>query len=113
MEHKNLQLLVGGARAFPEILGCIENAKTSLQINMFIWRDDEIGNRMARAVVEAADRGVQVDISADRYGVVLEKCEEAKKSFFHKRISTFQKFQHVFSFNCSKASSEKGNFSFI
>ena len=95
MEHKNLQLLVGGARAFPEILGCIENAKTSLQINMFIWRDDEIGNRMARAVVEAADRGVQVDISADRYGVVLEKCEEAKKSFFHKKM-TFREKLTVF-----------------
>ena len=82
---ETLELLVGGRRAFPEILGCIEKAKTSLEINMFIWRDDEIGNRMAQAVVDAADRGVQVYISADRYGVVLEKCEEAKKSFFHKQ----------------------------
>ena len=68
---ETLELLVGGRRAFPEILGCIEKAKTSLEINMFIWRDDEIGNRMAQAVVDAADRGVQVYISADRYGVVL------------------------------------------
>ena len=82
---ENLELLVGGRRAFREILRCIEGANASLEINMFIWRDDEIGNRMAQAVVDAADRGVRVYISADRYGVVLEKCEEAKKSFFHKQ----------------------------
>ena len=92
---ENMELLAGGRRAFPEILGCIENAKRSLEINMFIWRDDEIGNRIARAVLEAADRGVQVYISADRYGVVLEKCEEAKKSFFHKTL-TFKEKVTVF-----------------
>ena len=54
-------------------------------MNMFIWRDDTIGNRIAAALLEAADRGVQVDISVDRYGVVLEKAEECKRSFFHKQ----------------------------
>ena len=80
----NMTLLVDGCRAFPEIIRCIEAAKTSVRINMFIWRDDRIGNRMARAVLTAADGGAQVEISVDRYGVVLEKCEECKKSFFHK-----------------------------
>ena len=93
---ETMELLVGGRRAFPEILRCIENAKTSLEINMFIWRDDEIGNRMARAVLEAARRGVQVYISADRYGVVLEKCEEAKRSFFHKKQNFKEKLTVFF-----------------
>ena len=84
MFDKNLTLLVDGRRAFPEILRCMEEAKTSIEINMFIWRDDRIGNRMAQAVLNAADRGVRVYISVDRYGVVLEKCEEAQRSFFHK-----------------------------
>ena len=85
MKDKTKKLLVGGSQAFPEIIRCIEEAKTSVEINMFIWRDDRIGNRMAQAVLAAADRGAQVYISVDRYGVVLEKCEEAKKSFFHKK----------------------------
>ena len=89
------ELLVGGARAFEEILRCMEQARTSLEINMFIWRDDGIGNRMAKAVLDAADRGVRVYISADRYGVVLEKCEEAKRSFFHKK-QTFRERLSVF-----------------
>ena len=82
--YKDFTLLIDGKEAFPEILRCIETAEKSIRINMFIWRDDEIGNRIAAAVLAAAERGVQVDISVDRYGVVLEKAEECKKSFFHK-----------------------------
>ena len=89
--EENITLLVDGKAAFPEILRCIEQARESIRINMFIWRDDEIGNRVARAVLDAAERGVQVDISVDRYGVVLEKAEECKRSFFHKEQTLTEK----------------------
>ncbi|MBR5020740.1 MAG: hypothetical protein IKY17_03840, partial [Oscillospiraceae bacterium] len=69
MAHENMTLLVNGQRAFPEIIRCIEEAASSVEINMFIWRDDRIGNRMAQAVLTAADRGAKVYISVDRYGV--------------------------------------------
>ena len=82
---QQFSLLIDGKEAFPEILRCIDAAKKSIFVNMFIWRDDEIGNRVAAAVLAAAERGVQVALSVDRYGVVLEKAEECKKSFFHKR----------------------------
>lgn len=62
-------------------------------MNMFIWRDDAIGNRIATALLAAADRGVQVDISVDRYGVVLEKAEECKRSFFHKNRTLAEKIK--------------------
>ena len=91
--HENIKLLVDGNNAFPEIIRCIENAKSSVHINMFIWRDDEIGNRMARAVLWAANKGAQVYISVDRYGVVLEKSEENKRSFFHKKQSLSEKIK--------------------
>ena len=85
LRSEEATLLIDGAAAFPELLSCIAGARQSILINMFIWRDDAIGNEMAAAVLEAAERGVQVTISVDRYGVVLEKSEECKKSFFHKR----------------------------
>lgn len=88
---ENFTLLIDGKNAFPMILQSIENAKKSLLINMFIWRDDTIGNRIGEAVLAAAERGVQVQISVDRYGVVLEKAEENRKSFFHKRQSLAEK----------------------
>ena len=91
MENETMTLLVNGKNAFPEIIRCIEHAKSSVEINMFIWRDDSIGNRMAKAVLTAADNGAKVYISVDRYGVVLEKSEECQKSFFHKTQSISEK----------------------
>ena len=75
VQRGGMILLVDGKQAFPEILRCIDGARRSLVINMFIWRDDAIGNTVAEAVLRAADRGVSVFISVDRYGVVLEKAE--------------------------------------
>ena len=93
--YNNLELLIDGKNAFPVILDCIKNAKKSIYINMFIWRDDNIGNIIGEAVLEAANRGVKVEISKDKYGVVLEKSEEVKKSFFHKTQSFTEKTKIV------------------
>ncbi len=80
-------LLVDGREAFPEILACIGRAKKSIFINMFIWRDDEIGCAIARAILAAAERGVKVTLSVDRVGAVLEYAEEHRRSFFHRRLT--------------------------
>ena len=90
---ESMELLINGQQAFPEIIRCMESAKETIIINMFIWRDDAIGNRMAEAVLKAADAGVKVRISIDRYGAVLEKSEESKRSFFHKRQSLMEKIK--------------------
>nr|MBQ4318463.1 phosphatidylserine/phosphatidylglycerophosphate/cardiolipin synthase family protein [Clostridia bacterium] len=81
--YESVSLLSGGKNAFPEIIRCIDGARESIVINMFIWRADNIGCRIADALIRAADRGVKVGISVDRYGMVLEKCEECTHSFFH------------------------------
>ena len=91
--YEDFTLLVDGKEAFPEILKCIGNAKKSITINMFIWRDDNIGNEIAKDIIDAANRGVKVNISVDRYGVVLEKSEENKKSFFHKEQTLTEKIK--------------------
>lgn len=91
--YKDFTLLVDGKKAFPEIISCIENAKRSVYINIFIWRDDLIGNRMGEAVLKAANNGARVYISVDRYGVVLEKSEESRKSFFHKKQTLTEKLK--------------------
>jgi len=79
------ELLIGGASAFDEILRLIGSARSTIVINMFIWRADSIGCAVAGALLDAADRGVKVEISVDRYGFVLEKCEESTHSFFHSK----------------------------
>ena len=91
--YHDFLLLVDGKEAFPSILSEINQAKKDIHINMFIWRDDHIGNEIGKACLEAANRGVKVYISIDRYGVVLEKSEESKKSFFHKKQSIIEKIK--------------------
>ena len=91
--YEDFTLLVDGKNAFPAIISEIEKAEKSLEINMFIWRDDEIGNRLAECVLRAADRGVDVFWSVDRYGSIFEHAEESKKSFFHKSTSLTEKIK--------------------
>ena len=91
--YAGFTLLTDGKEAFPAILEAIGQAQRTVLINMFIWRDDAIGNAMARAVLDAAERGVSVTLSVDRYGVVLEKCEENKRSFFHKKQSLSERIK--------------------
>lgn len=79
-----MKLLVDGKEAFPELIDLIRKATKSIYINMFIWRNDEIGRLIASEIIKAADRGVKVTVSKDRYGAVLEYCEECRSSFFHR-----------------------------
>ncbi len=88
-----MKLLVDGKNAFPEIISCMKSAEKSIYINMFIWRDDVIGNVIAREVLDAADRGVKVTITKDRYGVICECCEESRRSFFHRKTNLSEKIK--------------------
>ena len=81
--YRDIHLLRDGSEAFPEILSCIKQARKSIVINMFIWRGDQIGSAIAEAVLEAADRGVKIDIIKDRYGICCEYGEEDQTSMFH------------------------------
>ncbi len=80
------ELLINGDNAFARIIKRIREAKYSIYINMFIWRDDKIGNEIAREVLDAADRGVSIKIVKDKVGSVFEKSEEVKQSLFHKQF---------------------------
>ena len=91
--YDDIKLLVDGKETFPEIINCINNAKKSIKINMFIWRDDSIGTKIAEAILAAANRGVYIDISVDHYACILENAEECKRSFFHRRLKLFDRLQ--------------------
>jgi cardiolipin synthase len=79
-----MRLLHNGKEAFPMILSCIDQAKHSIWIKMFVWRDDAIGNEVLSHLYQASLRGVNIRIDKDRYAEVLEKGEESKQSLFHK-----------------------------
>jgi cardiolipin synthase len=91
-----LRVLGSGDRAFQQILGRIREAKKSVEIRAFLWRDDEAGNLLGEAVLEAADRGAHVKIHKDRIAAVYEYTGGNKQSFFHKRVDPIRGFQAWF-----------------
>src|SRR6478736_3417077 len=56
----SLRVLGSGEVAYQAILERVRNAQKSVEIRAFLWRDDEAGNMMAEAVLQAADRGAHV-----------------------------------------------------
>lgn len=91
-----LRMLVGGQAAFSQIQKRIEQAQKTIEINMFIWRDDYIGNQMIDILYAAAQRGVKVTISKDALGGIFELSEEHRQSMFHKDFRLRQYVQGLF-----------------
>ncbi len=84
-------LLEDGEKAYREIISCIRSAKEEIYLNVFLWRDDAVGNLMAEELLAAADRGVKIGIRKDRYGVMGELSEEDRSSFFSYKLTRKEK----------------------
>jgi cardiolipin synthase len=67
-----LELLVDGEEAFDEILEAIDGARSSIFVQIFIWKDDTIGRRIVSGLKAAADRGVKVTVRKDVLGTFFE-----------------------------------------
>lgn len=87
------ELLAGGSAAFARILARIQGAKRSILMRCFGWRDDDTGKLIARHLLDAADRGVQVSVLKDRVGQTYEYLEGGGASFFHKEIDFVTRLQ--------------------
>lgn len=75
-----LELLVGGEEAFKEILSALDDARASIFVQTYIWKDDDIGNRIVSKLKAAAGRGVQVTVRKDLLGTVFELGDMLKGS---------------------------------
>lgn len=76
----------GAARTFEEVLQCVGEARESIEIHMYVWRSDVIGNRVGEALLAAADRGVAVRIIKDVGAFLFERVEMNRKSFFNRAL---------------------------
>ncbi|MBI5155916.1 hypothetical protein HZA45_01430, partial [Candidatus Peregrinibacteria bacterium] len=67
-----VRLWVDGEKSFRRIEKLLRRARHTIVIQMFMWIDDATGRRMASVVLDAADRGVQVQIIKDAVGDMFE-----------------------------------------
>lgn len=71
MEWRNgnrLRLLANGEQYFPRVFEAIRRARETVLLETFILFEDEVGKQLHQAILEAAQRGVKVEMMLDGYG---------------------------------------------
>ncbi|MFL5574989.1 MAG: phospholipase D-like domain-containing protein [Gemmatimonadaceae bacterium] len=63
-----VRLLRDGAETFDAMIALIDRARASVELEGYIFRADEVGQRFARALGDAARRGVRVRVMVDWVG---------------------------------------------
>ncbi|MFT4264521.1 MAG: phospholipase D-like domain-containing protein [Nocardioides sp.] len=56
-----------GADLYEDMLAAIEGARTQVLLETFIWKGDALGERFKQALIDAADRGVDVHVIYDGF----------------------------------------------
>src|SRR5437868_14075102 len=65
----SVRLLHDGPATFAAMLQAINDAKTTILLECYIFRSDEVGQRFADALVAAVRRGVKVQLLLDWIGI--------------------------------------------
>ena len=68
IEGNDIRLLENGEAFFPRVFECIANAKREVMLETFILFEDKVGLQLHEALLAAARRGVQVDVTIDGFG---------------------------------------------
>ncbi len=77
----SLQWLCGGGKFFPAMLDAIAAARHSVELEIYIYANDETGRHFLDALTRSARSGVRVRVLADAYGSFM-----LSKSFFEPLI---------------------------
>ncbi|MFV3371794.1 cardiolipin synthase ClsB [Pseudomonas sp. NY15435] len=67
-EGNRVDLLINGEDFYPAVFGAIEVARHEVLLETFILRDDKVGRGLRQVLIDAARRGVRVEVIADGYG---------------------------------------------
>ncbi|NKE66760.1 cardiolipin synthase ClsB [Ramlibacter sp. RBP-2] len=68
IEGNDIRLLENGEEFFPRVFACIANAQREVVLETFILFEDKVGLQLHQALIAAARRGVQVDVTVDGFG---------------------------------------------
>ena len=68
VEGNRAEILNNGDEIFPAMTGAIREARSTVNLESYIFKDDKAGKLMADALMEAARRGVEVRVLVDGTG---------------------------------------------
>lgn len=73
------QVYTDGARLTEDMLAAIAGAQREILFEMFLWKDDEPGERFKQALIERAEAGVEVYIIYDRLASAVYSSPQFKE----------------------------------
>ena len=68
LEQNQVELLINGEDYFPRVFEAIRAARHEVLLETFIIFEDPVGQALQQALIEAAERGVRIEVTADGYG---------------------------------------------
>jgi cardiolipin synthase len=68
LSGNRITLLENGEQYYPRVFDSIAKARHEVLIEAFIVFEDKVGNALHAVLVDAAQRGVQIDLTIDGYG---------------------------------------------
>lgn len=68
---ERVELLDGGAAAFPRMLAAIETARRRIHLEVYAFEHDDVGDEFVEALSAAARRHVEVSVVLDGWGSAL------------------------------------------
>lgn len=67
-DNNSIELLINGEQFFPKVFDSIRRAQHEILLETFILYEDKIGHELQKVLIEAAQRGVKIDVTVDDYG---------------------------------------------
>jgi len=63
-----VQLLINGEQYYPRVFEAMAQAREEILLETFIIFDDKVGQQLQQVLIDAARRGVRVEVAVDGYG---------------------------------------------
>ncbi|WP_459205685.1 cardiolipin synthase ClsB [Pseudomonas sp. MLB6B] len=67
-QGNKVDLLINGEQFYPRVFEAIAQAREEVLLETFIIYDDKVGQQLRQALIDAANRGVRVEVAVDGYG---------------------------------------------
>ena len=77
--HNKIKLLRGGYEYFNSLEELILNANQSIQLQVYIFEEDQTGNHIADLLIAAAERGIAIQVLLDGYASASLSTQFRKK----------------------------------
>ncbi|MDR6711529.1 cardiolipin synthase [Pseudomonas hunanensis] len=67
-DGNSVELLINGEQYYPRVFEAMAQAREEILLETFIIYEDKVGKQLQQVLIEAAGRGVRVEVAVDGYG---------------------------------------------